>query len=152
MEPGEAAGTAFEGLGAGAADELADVREVEFARERRAVREGTLGESGDRGVADVDACQVQAAAVQVQTFASLPHADVPQGDHNYAPLYKAIAALKPIFRRMYRAACAYLDPQVDGNLLACAAAAGVRKSRFYAQFWPKTLATLRRILEGNETV
>ena len=91
-------------------------------------------------------------SVQVQTFASLPHADVPQGDHNYAPLYKAIAALKPISRRMYRAACAYLDPQVDGNLLACAAAAGVRKSRFYARFWPKTLATLRRLLEGNETV
>ena len=76
-------------------------------------------------------------------------AAIPMLDHNYAPLYKAIASLRS--KRMKKAAIAYLDPQVDGNLFACAAAAGVRKSRFYASFWPATLNELRKLLEAGET-
>ena len=67
-------------------------------------------------------------------------------DHGYAPLYEAIASLES--RQMRIAAWTYLDPSVDGNLYACARAAGVAKSRFYSSFWPMTLRALRRKLES----
>lgn len=67
-------------------------------------------------------------------------------DHGYAPLYEAIASLES--RQMRIAAWTYLNPSVDGNLYACARAAGVGKSRFYSTFWPMTLRALRRKLES----
>lgn len=67
-------------------------------------------------------------------------------DHGYAPLYEAIASLES--RQMRIAAWTYLNPSVDGNLYACAKAAGVGKSRFYSTFWPMTLRALRRKLES----
>ena len=67
-------------------------------------------------------------------------------DHGYAPLYEAISSLES--KQMRIAAWTYLNPSVNGNLLVCAKAAGVGKSRFYSTFWPKTLRALRRKLES----
>ena len=75
-----------------------------------------------------------------------PEYAVSMSDHGYAPLYEAIASLES--RQMRIAALTYLNPTVDGNLYACAKAAGVGKSRFYASFWPMTLRALRRKLES----